>query len=88
VLMRTTLDLPDQLMKQTKMAAVERGVTVRELIAAAVARDLAAGPPPKARKRVPFPVFSSAQPGSLHPTNADVARAEAAEDLRRHGGDP
>jgi len=84
--MRTTLDLPDQLMKRAKIAAVERGVTLRELIGSALARDLAAGPPPpEARRRVRFPVFSSTRPGSLSLTSADVERSEAAEDRRRHG---
>jgi hypothetical protein len=84
--MRTTLDLPDQLMKRAKIAAVERGVTLRELIGSALARDLAAGPPPPGeRRRVQFPVFSSTRPGSLRLTNADIARSEAAEDRRRHG---
>jgi hypothetical protein len=84
--MRTTLDLPDQLMKRAKIAAVERGVTLRELIGSALARDLAAGPlPPGERRRVQFPVFSSKRPGSLRLTNADIAHSEAAEDRRRHG---
>jgi hypothetical protein len=84
--MRTTLDLPDQLMKRAKIAAVERGMTLRELIGSALARDLEAGPPPpEARRRVQFPVFSSRRPGSLRLTNADIARSEAAEDRRRHG---
>jgi hypothetical protein len=84
--MRTTLDLPDQLMKRAKIAAAERGVTLRELIGSALARDLAAGPPPSGvRKRVHFPVFSSTRPGSLRLTNSDIARSEAAEDRRRHG---
>jgi len=73
------------LMKRAKIAAVERGVTLRELIGSALARDLAAGPPPGARRRVQFPVFSSPRPGSLRLTNADIARSEAAEDRRRHG---
>lgn len=84
--MRTTLDLPDDLMKRAKIAAVERGVTLHELIGAALERDLAAGaPPPAAKRRVQFPVFSSTRPGSLRLTNADIAGSEAAEDRRRHG---
>lgn len=73
-------------MKRAKIAAVERGVTLRELIGTALTRELAAGsPPPGARRRVQFPVFSSTRPGSLRLTNADIARSEAAEDRRRHG---
>jgi len=73
-------------MKRAKIAAVERGVTLRELIGTALTRELVAGPPPLgARRRVQFPVFSSTRPGSLRLTNADIARSEAAEDRRRHG---
>jgi hypothetical protein len=84
--MRTTLDLPNELLKRAKIAAVERGMTLRELVGSALAKDLEAGPDPeRVRQRVRFPIFSSAQPGSLELTNADIARAEAEEDLRRLG---
>ncbi len=86
VFMRTTLDLPDEVLKRAKIAAVERGVTLRELIGSALVRDLAAGPPPEpASRRVRFPLFSSQQPGSLALTNADLARAEADEDRSKLG---
>lgn len=84
--MRTTIDLPDEILKRAKIAAVRRGVTLRELIGSAVARELAV--PVRAAdrpRRVQFPLFPSRQPGSLHLTNADLARVEAEEDERRHG---
>jgi hypothetical protein len=83
--MRTTIDLPDELLKRAKIAAVERGVTLRDLVGSALAKDLAPPTPDSAKRRVKFPIFSSAQPGSLHLTNTDLARAEAEEDLRRLG---
>jgi len=84
--MRTTVDLPDELLKRAKIVAVERGVTLRELIGSAMAKELATGAAPEpARQRVHFPLFSSSRPGSLELTNADLARAEAEEDLRRLG---
>lgn len=84
--MRTTLDLPDELLKRAKIAAIERGLTLRELVGSALAKDLASGPTPApARPRVKFPLFSSVRPGSLELTTADLARAEADEDVRRHG---
>ena len=86
VLMRTTLELPDDLLKQAKTTAVERGVTLRDLIESALTHELAGTLPSKQRKRrVRLPIFGSRQPGSLHLTNADLARAEEEEDLRRHG---
>jgi hypothetical protein len=84
--MRTTLELPDELLKRAKIAAVERGVTLRELIGSALARELQADPPPAPRrKRVQLPIFPSVAPGTLRLTNADLAEAEAEEDARRHG---
>jgi hypothetical protein len=77
---RTTLDLPTELLKRAKIAAVERGLTLGELVGAALIRDLAANQAPVER-RIRFPVFSSSQPGSLELTNADLARAELDENL-------
>ena len=39
--MRTTLDLPDDLMKRAKIAAVRRGSTLRDLVAEGLRRVLA-----------------------------------------------
>ena len=84
--MRTTLDLPDDLLKRAKIEAVERGVSLRELVGTALARELTgdASRGPRGR-RLRFPVFSSRAPGSLELTGADLSRAEWEEDLRRHG---
>ena len=40
IFMRTTVDLPDDLMKRAKIAAVRRGSTLRDLIAEALRRLL------------------------------------------------
>jgi len=84
--MRTTLDLPDELLKRAKIAAVERGVTLRELVGRALARDISSNPTGEAKPtRIRLPIFRSRQPGSLELTSADMARAEEEEDRRRHG---
>jgi plasmid stability protein len=49
--MRTTFDLPDDLMKRAKIAAVKRGSSLRDLVAEALRRLLAAESAP-ARKRM------------------------------------
>lgn len=82
--MRTTLDLPDELLKRAKIAAVERGVTLKDLIGSALRQELDAGPRPALQRRVTFPLLRSARPGTLELTNADIARLEQEEDLRRH----
>ena len=84
--MRTTLDLPDELLKQAKIKAVERGTSLRDLVGAALERELKQPSEPKpTRKRVRFPIFDSKAPGSLRLTNAEIAKLEADEDVRRHG---
>lgn len=84
--MRTTLDLPETLLKRAKIEAVQRGTTLRELVGAALERELAAPPGTgPARRRGRFPIFESNAPGSLRLTNARIAKLEAEEDARHHG---
>ncbi|GJL65429.1 MAG: hypothetical protein NPIRA05_04000 [Nitrospirales bacterium] len=84
--MRTTLDLPDDLLKRAKIVAVQRGTTLKELIGAALEQELLTHSEhaPKAR-RTKFPIFPSSAPGALKLTNSILARHEAEEDSQRHG---
>lgn len=56
--MRTTIDLPDKLFRRTKALAAERGLTMKQVVARAVERevDAIARPVPASRK-VEFPLF-------------------------------
>ena len=84
--MRTTLDLPEPLLKRAKIEAVQRGTTLRELVGAALQRELAAPAGAKlARRRRRFPIFGSNAPGSLRLTNARIAKLEGEEDAHRDG---
>jgi hypothetical protein len=85
--MRTTIDLPDDVLRQAKIAAVERGTTLKELVGQALTRELglAAKSDGRGRKRIKFPIFSSVSPGALRLTNADLTKLESEEDARRHG---
>ena len=86
--MRTTLELPDDLLKRAKIEAVERGTTLRELVGAALERELSEPASVRsnaARKRVRFPIFDSTAPGALRLTGEPIAKLEADEDARRHG---
>jgi len=84
--MRTTLDLPDELLKRAKIEAVERGIPLKELVGSALAKELG-GVAFRRRpaRRLSFPLFTSRAPGSLDLTSEDLSRAEWEEDLRRHG---
>lgn len=85
-LMRTTGDLPDDLLLRAHAAAEERGVTLQEPLRSALAKELAT-PPEAGRRpgRVRLPIFESDRPGNLNLTNADLAEAEAEEDRRGSG---
>jgi hypothetical protein len=83
--MRTTLELPDTLLKRAKIEAVERGISLKELVGTALERELREPAPRPARQRLRFPLIPSKRPGSLRLTNADIARLEDEEDSRRHG---
>lgn len=84
--MRTTLDLPDDLMRRAKIAAVERGTTLRELVGGALERELSAATRAvTAPRRAKFPIFRSKAPGSLNLTAEDIREAERADDRRRYG---
>ena len=84
--MRTTLDLPDELLKRAKIEAVQRRTSLRALVGAALARELSQpSEPTPTRKRAHFPIFDSKTPGALRLSNTVIAKLEADEDARRHG---
>ena len=43
--MRTTIDLPDKLMKKAKKMAIEEGITLKELFTRTLEKELAGGVP-------------------------------------------
>jgi len=55
--MRTTLDLPDDLVKQAEIAAAERGITLRELVTEGLRHVLKEKKPPK-REQLKLPVVN------------------------------
>ncbi len=84
--MATTLELPPDLLERARILAAERGTTIEELLGSILRKELGTVRRKRQRNRtLEFPIFPSSRPGSLDLTNADLARAEAEEDLRRHG---
>jgi predicted nucleic acid-binding protein len=81
--MRTTVALPDYLLKRAKIAAVRRGTSLRELVGAALEPELSEPEHGARPGRVRFPIFPSTSPGALRLTNARVAALETAEDVWR-----
>ena len=84
--MRTTLELPDELFKQAKIQAVQKGLPLKELIRDYVERglqqDTLSPPPPVRTRRGPPPVIP-ARPGPppINLTNEKIDEIFEAEDL-------
>jgi hypothetical protein len=78
--MRTTIDLPDELMKRAKIAAVKRGSTLRDLVAEGLRRVLADRAAPERKRMTEAPI--KLPPGRTIPlrSNAEIARLFEQED--------
>lgn len=77
--MRTTIDLPDELLRQAKARAALEGVRLRDLIERGLRLALATASAPGAPRRVAFPLHHSRRPGAL--TIEAVRHAEAQAQL-------
>ena len=78
--MRTTIDLPDDLLRQAKIHAVRRGATLRDLVAAGLRAELArAESLPQALPALPA-IRVPADAPVLRMTPADMADEAHAEE--------
>ena len=80
--MRSTFDLPDDLMKQAKIAAVKRGVALRDLVAEGLRQVLAQPAPARRRGRLPNIRIAEDAP-VLRMSVADLKALESAEEAER-----
>ena len=55
--MRTTIDMPDALFRQTKSIAAARGLTLKEFIINALERETRSEPASPEQRRSPFPLI-------------------------------
>ncbi len=69
--MRTTIDLPDDLIREVKAIAARRGASLKTVIRIALEEEIRKAER-KAGRRVKFPLLKSHEPGSLNLTNADI----------------
>lgn len=87
--MRTTIDLPDDLLKQAKILAVQRGATLRDLVAAGLRAELARGGSPAKAAAVLPAIALPADAPVLRMSPADISQAarfeEALDDSSRVG---
>ena len=80
--MRSTFDLPDELMKQAKIAAVKRGITLRDLVAEGLRQALAKKPSPRRRAKLPNIRIADDAP-VLRMSIADLKALENEEEAER-----
>jgi hypothetical protein len=66
-IMRTTLDIGDDVLQAAKELAAARGQTIGEVMTALASKGLA-GPEPKGRIRNGVPLLPRRRPGAPHPT--------------------
>ena len=84
--MRTTLDLPDDVLRRAKIEAVERGSTLRQLVIDGLQREMAASERPRRRlERAPVKLAPDAPLRTLSPEEVkrlDTTAALEAEEAK------
>jgi hypothetical protein len=83
--MRTTIDMPDALMRAAKARAAEHGESLKDLVNRALAHELGF-PSGATRKtgRVSLPLIARDAAPAVLVTNDDIAAALEAEDNERY----
>jgi hypothetical protein len=83
--MRTTIDIPDALMRAAKARAAEHGERLKDLVNRALAHELGL-PSGAARKtgRVTLPLIAPDAAPAVLVTNDDIASALEAADIERY----
>lgn len=83
--MRTTVQLPPELLRAAKTQAAARGETLKEFLTRAVAHELGSAPVQGKPERVQLPLVGSNRPAAVDLTNAEIESILAAEDAERAG---
>jgi hypothetical protein len=71
-LVRTTVDIPDEIYRQLKVKAAHEGVSVRHIVLRGIRSELEPVAQRPAHKRFQVPVIHSSRPGTLHLTNEQI----------------
>lgn len=83
--MRTTVQLPTELLRAAKAEAAARGETLKEFLTRAVANELGNTSGPATSTRVELPLVGGARPDAVDLTNAEIEAIIAAEDAEKYG---
>lgn len=78
--MRTTLDLPDDVLRRAKIAAVERGSSLRQLVTDALRHEIE-GATPSTRRRMTSPPIKLAADAPLRKLSPDSVKRLDAESV-------
>jgi hypothetical protein len=84
--MRTTVEMPAELMHAAKVKAAERGETLKDLVTRAVAHELRVPVRSARAGRVSLPLIGREASPAVDVTNADIEAALDAEDADRYAG--
>jgi hypothetical protein len=85
--MRTSIDIPDTLMRAAKARAAEHGESLKDLVNRAVAHELGLPSAPKRKAgRVVLPLIRSDASAKVLVTSDDIRDAFDAEDIERYSG--
>jgi hypothetical protein len=79
--MRTTVELPPELMRQAKARAATRGESLKALFLRAVTAELGMSSSPREeRTQVRLPLFGNLKGKPVHISGEDIARSLALDD--------
>lgn len=82
--MRTTVQLPEELLRAAKAVAAARGETLKDFLTRAVTHELGNVPAMRSGSRVQLPLVRSARPSTVDLSNAEIEAVFAAEDAEKY----
>ena len=83
--MRTTIDMPNSLMRAAKARAAEHGESLKDLVNRAIAHEIGLPSAPRAKAgRVSLPLVGRGAEPTVLVTNEDIEDAFDAEDIERY----
>ena len=83
--MRTTIDLPTDLMQAAKVRAAQRGESLKDLFTRAIAHEVSSTGRRRPAGRVALPLIGQDSDPRVEVTNEDIAASLEAEDVERYG---
>lgn len=83
--MRTTVDLPSDLMHAAKVKAAREGETLKDLFTRAIAHEVRGVSRGRTQGRLNLPLIGRDEEPKVDVTNADIDATFAAEDVDRYG---